>query len=376
MSEIVEKSVIGAILIDPKCVSEIYEQIRLEMFGSSFCRSVYAEILKAYDAGKQITLISIAQKLQGESFSQERIMQELKGILPDIQAYKIKSYADALVAEYKTRRLKEMLSKIIPAAGIVDEQFSLDVVDTDRFLDMSASAQALYFHLGMRADDDGFVSSPRKIAKASNCGLDDLTLLAAKGFIIPFESGVVVVTHWKENNYIRADRYKPTRYTKEAEMLEKIGDVYQLSTTGIPTDNQMVDTWDTQDRLGKDIYNTCAPQDGERVQFDQNDDVQYTDPEKKQSQIDERKENFEKIYAIYPKKRGKQRAFGLYCQWLKGRVIQGERIKLTNKEMYVAVRNYVRQQEQEQPDQKYWKNFDTLMGATLLDYVDKGEINE
>lgn len=192
--------------------------------------------------------------------------------------------------------------------------FSLDVVDTDRFLDMSASAQALYFHLGMRADDDGFVSSPRKIAKASNCGLDDLTLLAAKGFIIPFESGVVVVTHWKENNYIRADRYKPTRYTKEAEMLEKIGDVYQLSTTGIPTDNQMVDTWDTQDRLGKDIYNTCAPQDGERVQFDQNDDVQYTDPEKKQSQIDERKENFEKIYAIYPKKRGKQRAFGLYCQ--------------------------------------------------------------
>ena len=57
-------------------------------------------------------------------------------------------------------------------------------------------------------------------------------------------------------------------------------------------------------------------------------------------------------------------------------MIQGERIKLTNKEMYVAVRNYVRQQEHEQPDQKYWKNFDTLMGATLLDYVDKGEINE
>lgn len=202
--------------------------------------------------------------------------------------------------------------------------FSLDVVDTDRFLDMSASAQALYFHLGMRADDDGFVSSPRKIAKASNCGLDDLTLLAAKGFIIPFESGVVVVTHWKENNYIRADRYKPTRYTKEAEMLEKIGDVYQLSTTGIPTDNQMVDTWDTQDRLGKDIYNTCAPQDGERVQFDQNDDVQYTDPEKKQSQIDERKENFEKIYAIYPKKRGKQRAFGLYCQYIEKRMAEKE----------------------------------------------------
>lgn len=107
-----------------KAVKSAKRALRLEMFGSSFCRSVYAEILKAYDAGKQITLISIAQKLQGESFSQERIMQELKGILPDIQAYKIKSYADALVAEYKTRRLKEMLSKIIPAAGIVDEQIN------------------------------------------------------------------------------------------------------------------------------------------------------------------------------------------------------------------------------------------------------------
>ena len=133
--------------------------------------------------------------------------------------------------------------------------FSLDVVDTDMFLDMSASAQALYFHLGMRADDDGFVSSPRKIAKASNCSMDDLKLLAAKGFIIPFESGVVVVTHWKENNYIRSDRYKPTRYVKEAQKLVKIGDVYQLSTTGIPTGSQLVDSWDTQDRLGKDKNN-------------------------------------------------------------------------------------------------------------------------
>ena len=147
--------------------------------------------------------------------------------------------------------------------------FSLDVVDTDMFLDMSASAQALYFHLGMRADDDGFVSSPRKIAKASNCSMDDLKLLAAKGFIIPFESGVVVVTHWKENNYIRSDRYKPTRYVKEAQKLVKIGDVYQLSTTGIPTGSQLVDSWDTQDRLGKDIYITCSPETDERVENDE-----------------------------------------------------------------------------------------------------------
>ena len=107
---------------------------------------------------------------------------------------------------------------------------------------MSASAQALYFHLGMRADDDGFVSSPRKIAKASNCGLDDLTLLAAKGFIIPFESGVVVVTHWKENNYIRADRYKPTRYTKEAEMLQELEAMKENDTVKIHALNEIVDS--------------------------------------------------------------------------------------------------------------------------------------
>ena len=107
---------------------------------------------------------------------------------------------------------------------------------------MSASAQALYFHLGMRADDDGFVSSPRKIAKASNCGLDDLTLLAAKGFIIPFESGVVVVTHWKENNYLRAHRYKPTRYTKEAEMLQELEAMKENDTVKIHALNEIVDS--------------------------------------------------------------------------------------------------------------------------------------
>lgn len=120
--------------------------------------------------------------------------------------------------------------------------------------------------------------------------------------------------------------------------------------------------------------NICASQDDERVQSNKNE--QEIVSQNRQSQLDEQKDNFEKIYAIYPKKRGKQRAFGIYCQWLKGRVIQGERIKLTNRDMYIAVRNYVRQQEEEQPDQKYWKNFDTLMGPSLLDYVEREERDE
>lgn len=98
--------------------------------------------------------------------------------------------------------------------------FSLRVVDTDKFLDMPTSAQALYFHLGMNGDDDGFVSSPRKILRSVGCNDDDLRLLAAKGFLIPFESGVVVITDWKINNTIKTDRYTPTIYEDEKGKLQ------------------------------------------------------------------------------------------------------------------------------------------------------------
>ena len=88
--------------------------------------------------------------------------------------------------------------------------FSLDVVDTDAFLDLPASSQSLYFHLGIRADDDGFVSSPRRITAMVSASADDLKLLAAKGFVIPFQSGVCVIRDCRINNYIQKDRYSPT----------------------------------------------------------------------------------------------------------------------------------------------------------------------
>ena len=129
--------------------------------------------------------------------------------------------------------------------------FSLDVVDTDTFLDMPASTQALYFHLGMRADDDGFVDSPRKITTMVNCSNDDLKLLLSKGFIIPFDSGVCLVRDWKINNNIRTDRYKPTQYLTERNTVETTENgAYILS--GIPNDNQMSYQRYTQVRLGKD----------------------------------------------------------------------------------------------------------------------------
>lgn len=93
--------------------------------------------------------------------------------------------------------------------------FSKVVIDSDTFLDMPLSAQALYFHLSMRADDDGFVNNPKRIQAYVGASTDDLKILLAKHFLIPFESGVVVIKHWKIHNYIQKDRYKETYYQKE-----------------------------------------------------------------------------------------------------------------------------------------------------------------
>lgn len=126
--------------------------------------------------------------------------------------------------------------------------FSLDVVDTDAFLDLPCSSQALYFHLGMRADDDGFVASPKRITSTVGSSPDDLKLLIAKGFIIPFESGVCVIRDWKLNNFIRSDRYTPTIYQDEKAQLAAPGD------SGIPSAiPSVIPTVSTgKDRLGKD----------------------------------------------------------------------------------------------------------------------------
>lgn len=99
--------------------------------------------------------------------------------------------------------------------------FAKTIIDSDAFLDMPLTAQALYFHLSMRADDDGFLNNPKKIQRVIGAADDDLKLLIAKNFIIPFESGVVVIKHWRIHNYIQKDRYKKTVYQEEKALLEQ-----------------------------------------------------------------------------------------------------------------------------------------------------------
>ena len=189
--------------------------------------------------------------------------------------------------------------------------FSLDVVDTDKFACMSKDARYLYFELGVRADDDGFIGSPMRIIKMTESTKENLNELINTGFIIQFDTGIIVITDWLQNNQLRKDRYKPTVYVNERNQIsiDESAKKYvlngnQMETNGLPSDTQDVNQMETnglrnklnniekesnnkfsgkpngnqrfpQDRLGKNsidkdsINNNCAesdcPQDAEEV---------------------------------------------------------------------------------------------------------------
>lgn len=135
---------------------------------------------------------------------------------------------------------------------------SKKIIDTDNFLDMPQSTQCLYFHLLLRADDDGFIQSPKSIMRITGCKDDDLKLLIAKGFVIGFETGVIVIRHWRIHNYVQSDRYSKSELP-EAKCVELKNKVYEVVEPQTNTDNTYMDTkciqngynLDTQIRIDK-----------------------------------------------------------------------------------------------------------------------------
>ena len=122
----------------------------------------------------------------------------------------------------------------------VKRMFSSSVTETDSFLELPLKSQALYFHLGMQGDDDGFVANPRAIIRSIGCTARDLKPLETAGYVISFPSKVLVITDWKANNNLRNDRYKPTAFQNElAQLTESTNRRYILTSLGIPTGNQM-----------------------------------------------------------------------------------------------------------------------------------------
>ena len=139
--------------------------------------------------------------------------------------------------------------------------FSRKITDTDKFIEMPATTQNLYFHLNMNADDEGFVDRVSIIQRMIGASGDDLKLLIAKGFIIPFESGVVVIRHWRIHNYIQADRFQATIYQNEKAQIE-YDETKTANIKPLEQCTQNVYKVDTQVRLGKDSL------DKERLELD------------------------------------------------------------------------------------------------------------
>ena len=144
------------------------------------------------------------------------------------------------------------------------------ITDTDAFLEMPLSSQCLYFHLIQNADDDGFVGSPNTIARKIGSNKNDLDLLIIKRFIIPFDSGVIVIKHWKIHNYIQNDRYTPTTYVDEKKQLiikENKSYTVENESSGYSLDTQYsID----KDSIDKDSINTiCAVPEADTTQKDE-----------------------------------------------------------------------------------------------------------
>lgn len=140
--------------------------------------------------------------------------------------------------------------------------FSLKIVDTDKFLEMPPTARLLYYDLAMRADDDGFVNSPKKIIQMVGASTDDFKILCAKEYIIPFDSGVVVIKDWRVHNLIRHDRYTETEYVHEKQQLAISSNKYVIPDGNQPAPQVRLG----KVRLGKDSINRAKPSSPKEVQ--------------------------------------------------------------------------------------------------------------
>ena len=242
--------------------------------------------------------------------------------------------------------------------------FAKTIVLSDAFLDMPLSARCLYFTLGMFADDDGFVNSPKGIMRQCGASEDDMKLLMIKKFLIGFDSGVIVIKHWRINNYLRGDRYHETKYIDEKDSLF-IDENGAYSTTDILENVQLGIPSMGKPRLDKDSI--------DNIYMSENSDecVQQNGSKSNSEQL---RTDFDIIYKSYPKKVGKTKAYSKYVAWVtKGRKVNGRNVKLTNKQIWDAIANYKRGMEAKETDLQFYKNFDTFMGDSILDYIVEGE---
>lgn len=211
--------------------------------------------------------------------------------------------------------------------------FNKTVTNNDNFLEMPDSSQNLYFHLSMNADDDGFVDNWKSIMRMTGHKDDDLKVLIAKNFIIPFESGVIVIRHWRLNNYLQKDRIVQTNYKMEKSQLKvDENNVYTLDTECIHS----IDKYSI-DKISIDKYS-----------IDNNDQKKF---QKKELDLTELENEFEYLWKLYPNKQGKESA--------KLKYIKFRKLGTQYQEVLDGLNRYLKYVEIEKIDTKYIKHGST-----------------
>lgn len=186
--------------------------------------------------------------------------------------------------------------------------FSLDIVDSDQFTDLPATARLLYYELGVRADDDGFVGNPRKITRFAECSEEDIKILEKNGFIYMFDSGVLVIRNWLANNQLRNDRYHETYYKNEKNMIgvnPNNKTYYLYNDSGLPDGLPLV----APDEIRRKKNSEEEIIEEELNSEQQPEEYKYIDV----SDVDPKiKNQFESLWSKYPKKVGKAEALHYY----------------------------------------------------------------
>ena len=229
--------------------------------------------------------------------------------------------------------------------------FSKQIIDSDAFLEMPLSTQALYFHLSMRADDDGFLNNAKKVMKIIGANQNDYDLLVAKAFVIQFPDGICVIKHWRINNYLRKDRYTETIYQEEKAQLtvQQNGRYSLINPSGKEADLMLgipvVDQSDTQNRIEKNREEKNSIYSAEKLHNEQSLD-----------------DFFESIWRLYPIKKGKGQV-----SKTKKKVLQ----RIGYEQISRCVERFLEDMNDSGRDRKYWMHGSTFFNSGYVDYLDK-----
>lgn len=174
--------------------------------------------------------------------------------------------------------------------------FTMKIVDSDAFLDMPLSTQCLYFHLNMRADDDGFIGNPNKVMRMIGASQDDLKLLIAKRFVLSFEDGVIVIKHWRMHNTLSQNRYQETQYLDEkSELLLKENGSYSFNNGKPIDDSKMIESSKRQVRRAIDVQKTSADIDKD-IDLGKGKDIDTDKISLKKTKAKESEPDFEELW--------------------------------------------------------------------------------